>query len=402
MITDPTAILVILAVVVWGALWLERRARLFRSLGAALVGILIGMLLSNTGLLPGTSPTYDLLSSTGVNLAVALILLGVDVRSILDAGPRMLIAFALGAAGTTVGAVVGALAFAGAVGPEAWKLAGQFTGTYIGGGMNFAALGRALDTSADMFSAAVAADVGLTAFWMATCLAVPVLLGRRAVPLATAEERAAAADDATDTDRARAPLAAPPRPDQVSPTLERSLTSSVDPIGIGELAALVAIATGSVWLAGRLEAWLPFLPLVLWLTTIALAAAQVPAIRRLAGGAMLGNYLLLLFLAANGAQSVIANIFRVGASVFFFAATTLIVHGLVLFGAGRLLGIDLGTLAVASQANVGGPASAVALASARGYADRLLPGIAVGLLGYAVGNYVGWGVALAMRALLVP
>ena len=43
--------------------------------------------------------------------------------------------------------------------------------------------------------------------------------------------------------------------------------------------------------------------------------------------------------------------------------------------------VDVATLAVASQANVGGPASAIALAGARGYADRLLPGAAVGLLG---------------------
>ena len=46
-------------------------------------------------------------------------------------------------------------------------------------------------------------------------------------------------------------------------------------------------------------------------------------------------------------------------------------------------------LAVASQANIGGPASAMALAGARGYTNLLLPGIAVGLLGYAVGNYMG-------------
>ena len=69
-------------------------------------------------------------------------------------------------------------------------------------------------------------------------------------------------------------------------------------------------------------------------------------------------------------------------------------------GIGRLLKIDLPTLAVASQANVGGAASAMAMATARGYADRLLPGVAVGLLGYAVGNYVGFAVAALARGWL--
>jgi uncharacterized membrane protein len=141
----------------------------------------------------------------------------------------------------------------------------------------------------------------------------------------------------------------------------------------------------------------PVLPEVLWLTTIVLAAAQIPAVKRLVGAAMWGNYLILLFLASNWARSVIANIVEVGPAVFYFAMATVAIHGVTIFGVGRLLKIDLPTLAVASQANVGGAASAMAMATARGYADRLLPGVAVGLLGYAVGNYVGFAVAALAR-----
>jgi uncharacterized membrane protein len=64
------------------------------------------------------------------------------------------------------------------------------------------------------------------------------------------------------------------------------------------------------------------------------------------------------------------------------------------------LRLDLRTLVVASQANVGGAASAIAIAGARGYTDRLLPGVAVGLLGYAIGNYFGFVVAALMRMFL--
>ena len=337
------------------------------------------MVLSNSGVLPGTSPTYQWLSSQGVSLAVALILINVDLRSLVDAGMSMLTAFGIGAASTAVGAITGTLLWSGSVGTESWKLAGQFTGTYTGGGMNFAALGQAFDTSSDLFSAAVAADVALTALWMAACLVAPLLLS------------------STSSVRDAAPIE---RPKEEPSGVARALNSSVRPIAIAELAALVTLAVGAVWLAGRLAVMAPGLPEVLWLTTIVLLLAQVPGVKGLAGGALLGNYVLLLFLAANGAQSVLANIFRVGPAVFWFAATTVIIHGIGIFGIGRLAGIDAATLAVASQANVGGPASAVALASARGYADRLLPGVAIGLLGYAVGNYTGFMVANLMRAWL--
>lgn len=380
MITDPLAILVCLAIVVWSALRLERAFAPFRALGSGLVAILLGMSLSNGGVVAGVSTTYAQLGSTGVSLAVALILMSVDVRTVRQAGPRMLAAFGIGAAATVIGAITGTLLWADAVGPEAWKLAGQFTGTYVGGGMNFAALARTFDTSTDMFSAAVAADVALTALWMAACLAAPLLLGGR---------RAAEALPAVPT-----PAGAEDR------GLDRALDSSLEPLTLADIAALAALAVGALWASRQLAAAVPVLPAVLWLTTLALLLAQIPGVRALNGGAVLGHYLLLLFLAGNGAQSVLANIFRVGPAVFWFALTTVAVHGVLIFGIGRLVGLDAGTLAVASQANIGGPPSAVALAGARGYGDLVLPGVAVGLLGYAAGNYLGFVVGSVMRQLI--
>jgi uncharacterized membrane protein len=96
----------------------------------------------------------------------------------------------------------------------------------------------------------------------------------------------------------------------------------------------------------------------------------------------------------------VARLVAAGPPVFYYAAITVAIHGVLIFGVGHLARIDWGTLAVASQANVGGPASAIALAGARGYVDRLLPGVAVGLLGYAAGNYVGFAVGALMRAVL--
>ena len=108
----------------------------------------------------------------------------------------------------------------------------------------------------------------------------------------------------------------------------------------------------------------------------------------------------MIVLACNGAKSVIAKIVAVGPAVFYFAAGTVAIHGVVIFGVGRLMKIDAGTLAVASQANIGGGAHAMAIATARGYNSKILPGVAVGLIGNAVGNYVGLVVGNLMRILL--
>ncbi|GMV04130.1 MAG: hypothetical protein AMXMBFR53_04110 [Gemmatimonadota bacterium] len=377
MISDPVAVFFVLAAVVAAALWLESRFRVFRAFGAALVGILLGMALSNAGLIPGASPAYDFLVGPAVSAGIILILLSVDVRTVAEAGPRMLAAFAVGAVGSAAGSLVGAFLLAGQVGPETWKLAGQYAATYTGGGANFAAVGAALGTSGDLFAAGIAADVIVTAVWMATCLAVPVVLARasgpRGLPAAEEIDHAAAAG---------------------------KLYASAGAVSLLDVALLVVIVLGTLWASGILAEVAAPVPGVLWLTTIALLLAQIPRVGRIRGAGVMGNYLVLLFLASNGAKSVVANILAVGPPVVWFALVTVGVHGLVIFGLGPLVGLDLRTLAVASQANVGGPASAMALATARGYADRLLPGVAVGLLGYAAGNYVGFAVAMAARGML--
>jgi len=195
-----------------------------------------------------------------------------------------------------------------------------------------------------------------------------------------------------------ADTSSPPRDESF--TLEKTLNNSVKPVSLSNAAALVVVAVGAVWGSKILGELIPLIPEVLWLTTLVLAMAQVPAIKRLPGAALFGNYMILIFLASNGARSVVATLVAVGPPVFYYATLTVAIHGVIIFGIGRLARVDLPTLAIASQANVGGAASAIALASARGYHDRLVPGVAVGLLGYAVGNYIGIAVGVFMRGII--
>lgn len=394
MITNPTAVFFLLAAAVAAAVALEIRSKVFRALGSALVGILLGMILSNTGVIPGESPAYDFLAGPAVSAGIILILLTVDIRSVAKAGPRMLAAFVIGGVGSALGASVAALVLADAIGPETWKLAGQYTATYTGGGVNFAAVGAALDTSGELFAAGIAADVTMTAIWMAICLTVPILFSRGGVDEDREPHLEAAGDYASQAGVGEG------HEDDDEPSLHRMLFSSVGAVELHDLAFMAAIVLGTLWVSDWLGVVFAPVPSVLFLTTIALILAQIPAVAGLKGTGVLGNYLVLIFLASNGAMSVLANIVVIGPPIVYFAATTVAVHGLVIFGVGRLVGLDLKTLAVASQANVGGPASAMALATARGYTDRLLPGVAVGLLGYAAGNYLGLAVAAVLRGMI--
>ena len=380
---SPLLVLFLLTGIVWVSIYLEERIAAARALGSVLLAIVLAAIAANVGLLPSKSAAYDALGGIGVNIGIALVLLGVDFRSVVKAGPTMLVAFGLGAVGTAAGALVATYFLHDAVGPETWKLAGQYTGTYTGGGVNMVAVGRALETSPELFSAAVAADNVTTTLWMIVCFGALAFLAPFWRGVGRLNE-----------------TPSNPSPKGGMPVTSSPFMSSLRAVTAKDLASLAAISLGAVWLSGTLADLVPLLPEVLWLTMTVLVLAQLPQIRDIAGGPVIGAGILQLFLAGLGAQSIIAEIVRVGLSVFYFTVIVVAMHGLLLFGVGRFLRIDLGTLTVASQANIGGPASAMALATARGYSDRLLPGVAVGLLGYAVGNFVGFGIAGLARAWL--
>ncbi len=97
---NPVLVLFALSTIVLAALWLEARVVAFKKLGAAATAILTALVLSNVGLLPGTSPVYDFLMGRAVIAGVILVLLSVNLSSLRDAGRTMLLAFAIGAVPT--------------------------------------------------------------------------------------------------------------------------------------------------------------------------------------------------------------------------------------------------------------------------------------------------------------
>jgi uncharacterized membrane protein len=268
---------------------------------------------------------------------------------------------------------VGGVAFAGTFQEHTWRLGGVFTGTYSGGSVNFVSVGRGVELPDFLFAGATAADALTTGIWLAVTLMLPIWLGRY--------YRAAIPGEQDETEGEA----------QAHPFFERIPLSTLD------LAKLLAVGfflvLGAEWVGQRT----PGIPAVLWLTTFALILGHTKVFRKPPGALQLGNLALHFFFVIIGIHSRISEILAIGMEVFYYTLVIVAVHGLVVFGVGRLARLDVGSLAVASQAAVGGPSSALAVAVSREWKGLVLPGIIVGLLGYALGNYLGFGVAYLLR-----
>ena len=107
-------------------------------------------------------------------------------------------------------------------------------------------------------------------------------------------------------------------------------------------------------------------------------------------------FTVYLFLAVIGAfcdVHAMAAMGRLGVVLLAFATVAVLVHGLVTLIAARAMKIDLDLAAVASQANVGGSTSALALARSLGRSDLVLPAVLLGSLGNALGTFLGFWAA---------
>ncbi len=379
MISEPLPLAAVIAAAAALAFWLDRHVAWMSKLGASLLVLIFGALLSNFGFVPATSPVYDVISGPVTSLAIAWLLLSVNLEDLKLAGPRMLGAFGLAVAGTVIGAFVGAVIFAPQLGEHGWQLAGVFTGTYTGGSVNFVSVGRAIQLPDSVWGGATAADAMTTGIWMAATLLLPIWL-RRWYPVVP--ERLTQLPDGADgqTD-AHHPFFA---------------TAPVSALNLSVLFAAGMLLLAASDLTARV---IPQVPPILWLTTYALILGHTRWFHRADGALQLGTMVLQLFFVVIGIWSRVDQILAVGVVVFFYTLVVVGVHGLVTYGLGRVFRFDLGTLSVASQAAVGGPSSALAVAVAREWPGLVLPGIIVGLVGYAAGTYLGFGVAYLVRGL---
>ena len=411
MIQSPFALVTLIAGVTALAFWLDYRFPALGKVGASMMAIIFGAILSNAGLVPVSSPVYDAVLGPVTSVSIAWLLLSVDLRDLARAGPRMIAAFGIAVLGTVLGAFVAATIYGARFGDDTPRIAGALTGTYSGGSVNFVSVGRELGLSGSLFAGLNAADAVVTALWLGATLVLPIWLGRFYPPVP--ESPSDGPPDPTSTpgaaDGADVPTAPSPEARTAPPTAERHRhhpyfkQEGLSALGIAGLVATgLILVFASEWLADGVPRILatvglgeavPRIPAIVWLTVLALALGHSPLYRDARGAMQLGSVGLHFFFVLIGIVSRVSEIAAVGVHVFLFTLVVVAVHGVVAFGGGRLLRLDIGTVAVASQAAVGGPSSALAVAISREWRHLVLPGVVVGLFGYAVGTFLGLGVA---------
>ena len=357
---------------------------------------------NSIGLISGEeSNLYFVSSRYLLPASLVLLTLSIDLKAIINLGPKAVWMFLAGTLGIVIGGPL-AILIVGSISPEivggegadaVWRGLATVAGSWIGGGANQTAMKEVFQSSDELFSAMITVDVIVANVWMAF-----LLFGAGKSMKIDKWFKA----DNTAIEALKVKM----ENFQASNSRVATTTDLMVILGIGlGLTGLSHLVADTV--APFLKVNYPGLEKFsltsgfFWIIVTATTGGLILSFTKLrkyegAGASKVGSILLYVLVASIGMKMDITAIFE-NPGLFLIGFVWMLIHVGVLLGVGKLIKAPFFFTAVGSQANVGGAASAPVVAAA--FHPALAPvGVLLAVLGYALGTYAAYFCALLMQA----
>lgn len=376
-IEHPAGVLAVLLAVLAIIFWLTQRpivGRIFKVVPALVFCYFVPTTLTTLGIIPDSSPLYNWVKDFVLPASLLLLVLSLDVPGILRLGPKAVTMLLAGTAGVVIGGPISLAICNPWLPDDVWQGMAALAGSWIGGGANFVAIGQTAGATDAMLGPIIVVDVFVASIWMGTLL---YLSGHQnAIDNRTGANAEAIRD------------------------LERRMTDFQQRVtrvpSMPDLMMILALGFVGSWVSYKVAEWLPDVGSMItsfaWKFIIVTALGIGLSFTRArnlegAGASKIGTVMIYLLVACIGAGANFAEIGKYPAYVLM-GFVWMACHVLVLLGVGRLIRAPLFFVAVGSQSNIGGAASAPVVASA--FHPSLAPvGALLAVAGYVLGTYAG-------------
>jgi uncharacterized membrane protein len=362
----------------------------------------IPSIFSTAGVYSGdVSKLYTVASQYLLPTSLVLLTISIDLKAIARLGPKAVAMFLGGTVGIMIGGPIAVLIVSvispelvGGQGPDAvWRGLTTIAGSWIGGSANQTAMKEVYQVGDRVFSVMIAVDVLVANVWMACLL---FAAGRaKQIDARLGADTSAIDEVKKKVEEFRARIARIPA---LSDTI-LVLAIGFGVTALGHLGADLIAPTIERNAPGLAQFSLTskFFWIVVIATTGGLLLSLSSRVRALegVGASRLGSLLLYVLIATIGMKMNILAVFE-QPGMFLVGSIWMLFHASTMLLLAWLIKAPVFLLAVGSQANVGGAASAPVVASA--FHPALAPvGVLLAVLGYALGTYAGWLSGQLMR-----
>ncbi len=375
--------------------------KFYTYIPALLLCYFLPSILNSMGVISGEeSGLYFMASRYLLPASLVLLTLSIDIKGIISLGPKAIIMFLAGTFGIVIGGPLTIIFLSyfspdlvGGVGPDAvWRGLATIAGSWIGGGANQTAMKEMFGTSDKLFSAMITVDVIVANIWMAFLLYGAGISAR--VDKWFKADSSSIEDLKTNLADYQSKVAR-------IPNLTDLMVILAIGIGLTGLAHMGADIL-SPWISEKAPQLAKFslTSKFFWLIVIATTGGLILSFTKFkqyegAGASKVGSVFLYILVATIGMKMDALAIFE-NPGLFLIGIIWMIIHVSVLLLVGKLIKAPFFFVAVGSQANVGGAASAPIVASA--FHPALAPvGVLLAVFGYALGTYAAWFCAILMQ-----
>lgn len=362
-------------------LYLCHKYRYVNKLGAVVVAYLFGLIMGNSGILPVESmKTQALLSNITIPIAIPLMLFSTNLREVFRLAGKSFVSLLVGIISVIVVITTGYFVFRDSI-PEPWKVSGLLVGVYTGGTPNLASLKLILDVDETLYLLTHSADLVVGVFYLFFLIS----FGQRffSLFLKPSGKPASEQDDSIDLDGR----------DPFYGILKRRFFI---PLSKALILALL-VAGASVLISLLVPSNAQMAVIMLLITTFSLALSFVPAINKIPKTFDLGMYLVLVFSVVVASMVTFSTFISGALSVIYYV--TWVVFGSLVIQVllSKFLRIDVDTVIITSTALICSPPFVPVVAGALRNRTMVVPGLTIGIVGYAVGNYLGFILAQILR-----
>ncbi len=370
------------------------KIKILAQIGPIILAYAVGLLLGNANLIPQSQLAIPkTIATVSIPLAIPLLLFSMDIKKFKIIAGHTLLSTLFALIGIIVAIVSGYYIFAKNL-PDGWKLAGMLTGVYTGGTPNLAALKTALGVDNETYILTHTADTFISIIMIVFFLTIAQkLLLYILPPFPRIEENNA--DHQEFEKKHRENLALYDDSPSAFARAAKEYKNYKDLlIAFGLTILIVAISFGF----GQLVPEHYFEPVViLSITTLSIIASLFPRIRNLKNTFQAGMYLILIFSLSVATLGKFSKLLHGSADIFYYVAWAIFVSFFIHVLLSAIFRVDVDSTIVITTAFTMSPPFVPVIAAALKNRYIIFAGLIIGILGYAIGNYLGVLIAYALK-----